>query len=129
MLKDCKEIFLYKRFHRITKPFIAVLILIGKCPKVKPTVNYMLKKDIEEIWYKSRGITKTKDFLDQLKSFDIRKVNYSMTAQIAHLFQNDPYMTEWWIARESTQALNLFRWVNKILEYIGVALKLKELGM
>jgi hypothetical protein len=38
-------------------------------------------------------------------------------------------MTEWWIARESTQALNLFRWVNKILEYIGVALKLKELGM
>ena len=52
-----------------------------------------------------------------------------MTTQIVHLFQNDPYMTEWWIARESTQALNLFRWVNKILEYIGVALKLKELGM
>ena len=94
LLKDCKEIFLYKRFHRITKPFIAVLILIGKCPKVKPTVNYMLKKDIEEIWYKSRGITKAKDFLDQLKSFDIRKVNYSMTTQIAHLFQNDPYMNE-----------------------------------
>ena len=52
-----------------------------------------------------------------------------MTTHIVHLFQNDPYMTEWWIARESTQALNLFRWVNKILEYIGVALKLKELGM
>jgi hypothetical protein len=52
-----------------------------------------------------------------------------MTAHIVQLFQNDPYMTEWWIKRESAQALNLFRWVNKILEYLGVALKLKELGM
>ena len=113
--------FLYKRFHRITKPFIAALILIGKCPKVKPTVNYMFKKDVEQIWYKCRGITMAKDFLDQLKSFDISKVNYSMTAQIAHLFQNDPYMTESWLKNESTQALNLFLWVNKILEYKLVA--------
>ena len=89
----------------------------------------MSKNDIDEIWFKCKAIIKAKDFLQSLESFDIRRVNYIMTTQIYNLFKNDPYMTEWWIARESTQALNLFRWVNKILEYIGVAMKLKELGM
>jgi hypothetical protein len=77
LFKNCKEIAYLKRpNHLITKPFIAVLILIGKCPKVKPNVNYMLKVDIDEIWFKCRAIIKAKDFLDQLQSFDIRKVNY-----------------------------------------------------
>ncbi len=38
-------------------------------------------------------------------------------------------MTTWWIARESTFSLNMFKWVNTIIEYIEVAMKLKGLGM
>ena len=67
LFKNCKEIAYLKRpNHLITKPFIAVLILISKCPKVKPTVNYMLKQDIDEIWFKCKAIIKAKDFLEQL---------------------------------------------------------------
>ncbi len=38
-------------------------------------------------------------------------------------------MTTYWISRESSFALYLFQWVNTILEYIGVANKLRALGM
>jgi len=38
-------------------------------------------------------------------------------------------MTEGWIRRESNFALQLFRWVNKIIEYLSVAIVLKRLGM
>ncbi len=48
LFKNCKEIaYLSRPNHLITKPFIAVLILIGKNPKIKPDVNYMVKEDID----------------------------------------------------------------------------------
>ena len=45
------------------------------------------------------------------------------------IFANDRYMSVYWISRESTFALYLFQWVNTIIEYIGVANKLRRLGM
>ena len=38
-------------------------------------------------------------------------------------------MTVGWIRRESSFALYLFMWVSTILEYIGVAEKLRSLGL
>ena len=77
LFKNMKEIAYLKRpNHLITKPFIAVLILIGRCPKVKPSVDYMRKEDLDEIWFKCRSLIKPKDFLDRLRAFDIRRVNY-----------------------------------------------------
>ena len=80
LFKNCKDIaYLRRPNHLITKPFIAVLILIRRCPKVKPDVNYMSKNDIDEIWFKCKAIIKAKDFLQSLETFDIRRVNYTMT--------------------------------------------------
>ena len=52
-----------------------------------------------------------------------------MVKTIETLFANDQWMTTGWIRRESSFALYLFMWVNTILEYIGVAMKLKGLGL
>ncbi len=48
---------------------------------------------------------------------------------IQSLFRNDPWMVTALITRESNFCANLFQWVNTILEYIGVANKLRALGM
>ena len=52
-----------------------------------------------------------------------------MVNHINKLFKDDQWMTNWWIARESLFSLNMFKWVTTIIEYIGVAMKLKDLGM
>ena len=52
-----------------------------------------------------------------------------MVTQITELYKNDPWMTVAWIRRESSFALYLFMWVSTILEYIGVANKLRSLGL
>ena len=52
-----------------------------------------------------------------------------MVNHINKLFKDDQWMTNWWIARESLFSLNMFKWVTTIMEYIGVAMKLKDLGM
>jgi hypothetical protein len=55
LFKNYKEIAYLKRpNHLITKPIIAVLILVGKCPKIKTGVNYMSKSDLDEIWFKCK---------------------------------------------------------------------------
>ena len=50
-------------------------------------------------------------------------------AQVEELFSNDPWMRTGLIGRESKFCMNLFQWVNTIIEYIGVANKLRRLGM
>lgn len=61
LFKNYKEIAYLKRpNHLITKPIMAVLILLGKCPKVKPNINYMKKVDLDEIWFKVRDKVKDK---------------------------------------------------------------------
>ena len=61
LFKNYNEIAYLKRpNHLITKPIIAVLILLGKCPKVKPNVNYLSKADLDEIWFKAHLHVKDK---------------------------------------------------------------------
>ena len=115
----------------ITKPIIAVLILIDKYPSkgVKSDINYLSKSDLDDLWFKCRDLLKSKDFITKLESFDIRRVTQGMLNHINHLFKDDQWMTNQWIARESLFSLNMFKWVNTIMDYIGVAMKLKDLGM
>ena len=83
LFKKYKEIAYLKRpNHLITKPIIAVLILLEKCPKIKSGVDYMSKADIDEIWFKLRDQLKDKNFLDRLQAFDIRKVTPGMITHI-----------------------------------------------
>ena len=89
----------------------------------------MSKKDLDELWYKCRGSLKSKDFVTNLQTFDIRRVTRPMLAHITALFKDDQWMTEWWISRESIFSLYMFIWVHTIIEYIKVAMKLKDLGM
>lgn len=86
-------------------------------------------EDLNELWLKCKNALKDRDFLKQLKDFDIRRVTEASTAQIAELFANDPWMRAGLITRESKFCMNLFQWVNTIIEYIGVANKLRALGM
>ena len=59
LFKRFKELSYLKRpNHLISKPIIAVLILINKQPKVKSEVDYMNKEDIDQIWFKSRDTLK-----------------------------------------------------------------------
>ena len=67
--------------------------------------------------------------MDQLQTFDIRTVNTAMIQHISDLYLNDQYMTVGWIRRESSFSLYLFMWVSTILEYIGIAEKLRALGL
>ncbi|CDW77406.1 UNKNOWN [Stylonychia lemnae] len=130
LFKNFKELsYLKKPNHLIEKPIIAVLILLNKCPKIKAEVDFMKKEDIDEIWVKIRDNLKNKQFLNQLKEFDIRTISDPQIKQIQSLFANDPWMTVSWIRRESVFALNLFIWVAKIIEYIQVAAKLSKLGV
>eukprot|EP00347_Sterkiella_histriomuscorum_P002437 403368155 len=115
--------------HLIEKPIIAVLILLHQVPKVKQNVDYMNKADIDQIWVKIRDHLKNKQFLKQLENFDIRMVGAQQIQQVQDLFANDPWMTTGWIRRESSFALNLFIWVNYILEYVTVAQEMRKLGL
>ena len=90
LFKNYTEIAYLKRpNHLITKPIIAVLILLGKCPKIKADVDYMKKVDLDEIWMKVLAQVKDKKFLKQLQQFDIRSVTQRMMNHIAELFKND----------------------------------------
>ena len=108
---------------------MAVIILMGKMPKIKQGVDFMSKGDIDEMWVKVRDQLKDKKFLKALESFDIRKVRSWQVLTVKNLFANDPWMTTSWIKRESNFALYLFMWIGEILEYIEVANGLKKLGM
>ena len=66
LFKNYKEIAYLKRpNHLITKPIIAVLILIGKYPTkgVKPDINYLSKADLDDLWFKCRDLLKSKEFI------------------------------------------------------------------
>ena len=115
--------------HLIQKPVYAVLIVLGQMPQVKAGFNYLSKDDLDEVWRKCKNVLKKRDFLKQLETFDIRRVTEHNVLQIQDLFNNDPWMAANLILRESNFCANLFQWVNTILEYIGVANKLRALGM
>lgn len=54
---------------------MAVMILMKIFPKVKSNVDYMDKKDLDEIWFKIKDKLKRISLCEELKKFDIRNVN------------------------------------------------------
>lgn len=70
--------------HLIEKPIIAVFIILNKFPKLKAKqpLDYMNKQDIDSVWVKIKDQLKDQNFLKQLETFDIRKVN---TFQVMHI--------------------------------------------
>ena len=62
LFKNFKEIsYLTRPNHLIVKPIIAVIILLGKYPKLKKTaIDYMNKEDIDSVWLKIRDLLKNK---------------------------------------------------------------------
>lgn len=83
LFKNYKELSYLKRPNSlIEKPIFAVLILVNKLPKVKTGIDYMLKEDLDQLWFKCRDKLKDGDFIKRLEDFDIRSVTQYQIKQI-----------------------------------------------
>ena len=60
----------------IQKPFYAAYVLLGyKLPAVTNSTNFDNKEELDQIWGRLRKWLKKKDFISQMKNFDVKTVN------------------------------------------------------
>ena len=81
---------------------------------------------LHKIWAKCKMQIKKPNFLAQMKNFDIRSVRKQDIDRIRRMYYGDIWMSAEMvdrhkgIATESAFALAMWRWVNKIIEFIDV---------
>ena len=119
---NIKEIsYLAKPNHLIQKPFYAVYCLLGNTlPSVTTSTNFTSTIEIDKIWSKFRKWLKKKDFIEDVKKLNVSEISNESLKMVHRIYKDDAYMTERWIARESSAALSFFKWTIKVWNALNI---------
>lgn len=121
--------------HLILKPIFAVLILRQTFPDGPYPSDWHDYDELAKIWAKVKKQIKTRDFLTSLEKFDVRSVREKDIVLIKEMYEGDIWMSAEMIDRhkgiktESAFSLAMWRWVNKILEFVKISEKLDKIGI
>lgn len=89
-------------------------------------MNWKDYPSLHKIWAKVKAQIKKRDFLKSMEDFDIRSVKKANIDLIREMYHGDIWMQSEMvdrhkgIATESAFSLAMFRWVNKIIEFLDV---------
>ena len=121
--------------HLLIKPIFAVLILQQKFVPGPYPSDWKDYPELHKIWAKVKKQIKGRDFFDSLKTFDIRTVRQQDIDLIAEMYRGDKWMSGEMVTRhkgiaaEGKFSAAMFKWVNKIIEFVKVAKKLNRIGI
>lgn len=120
--------------HLIMKPIFAVMVFKHTFNKKLPTLDkewkgWMDYQSMHRLWKQVKNQLKDKNFMDDLKEFDVRSVKKDDIQFVQKMFKDDRWMRDECIMKESRFALAMFRWINAVIEFADVSCDMASLGI
>jgi len=120
--------------HLIMKPIFAVMVFKHTFNKKLPSLDkewkgWMDYESMHRLWKPVKNQLRDKNFVEDLKSFDVRTVTKDDIKFVEKMFKDDRWMRDECIIKESRFALAMFRWVTTVIEFAGVSTNMASLGI